>query len=49
MCVRVRVKVEKQRIFPDVDAIKYRNIAFKGVFSPIERTKTENGIVIGLM
>ncbi len=46
MCVRVRVKVEKQRIFPDVDAIKYRNIAFKGVFRLLERTKLKNGIVI---
>lgn len=37
MCVRVRVKVEKQRIFPDTDAVKHRNIAFKGIFSPVGR------------
>lgn len=29
------------------DAIKHRNIAFKPIFSPTERTKTENGIVVG--
>ena len=38
---------QKMVIFPDVDAIKHRNIAFKPIFSPVERTKHQNGIVIG--
>lgn len=33
----VRVKDEKSGIFPDVDVIKHRNIAFKPIFSPVER------------
>ena len=33
----VRVKDEKQYISPDVDAVKHQNIAFKPIFSPIER------------
>ena len=30
------------------DAIKYQNIAFEPIFSPVERTKPQNGVVIGL-
>ena len=41
------VKDEKSGIFPDIDAIKYQNIVFEPIFSPVERTKSENGIVIG--
>lgn len=29
------------------NGVKYRNIAFKPIFSPVERTKTGNGIVVG--
>ena len=29
------VKVEKQCIFPDVDAIKYQMMPFKGIFRPV--------------
>lgn len=43
------VKDEKQCIFPDVDAIKYQKMPFEPIFSPVERTKTKNGIVIWLM
>ena len=46
-CTCVRVKDENLGIFPDADAIKHRNIAFKPIFSPVERKKPKNGIVIG--
>ena len=39
-------EAEKLSIFPDADAIKHRNIAFKGIFGLSKRIKLENGIVI---
>ena len=47
ICVCARVKDKKFGVSPDVDAVKYQKIRFKALFSVTERTKTENGIVIG--
>ena len=41
-------KIKNLVYFQIYDAIKHQNIAFEPIFSPVERFKHKNGVVIGL-